>query len=168
MRKILMVMILFVLSWTAPLFAQLSTIHNTSPSVTQSLDKAINSSQITNPIRQGAHFVVESPDGNHHLNVMNTWEIDEFTQAQTQTLDLVRNIINILLSFTALVVLVLLIIEGYKIVTSGTDSEQFETALKKLKNYAIAIAWIALSRFLISFIFYVLKSCIEGVGVCAL
>lgn len=140
--------------------AQLSTIDNTSPSITQSVDQVLNTTDITNPLRQGSLFWIRSPDGTHFINVMNISQIWGFDQAQNETLILIRNIINILLSFVWLIVLVLFIIEWYKIVTSWNDTDQYKKALWKVKNYAIAIAGIALSRFIVSFIFAALWSVI--------
>lgn len=140
--------------------AQLSTIDSTSPSITQSVDQALNTSDITNPLRQGSLFGIKSPDGTHMINVINISQIWWFDEAQNETLIIIRNIINILLSFVWLIVLVLFIIEGYKIVTSGNDTDQYKKALWKVKNYAIAIAGIAISRFIVSFIFAALGSVI--------
>ena len=149
--------VIWLLSFT---WAQLSTIDHTSPSITQSINHVVDTNNITNPIRQWSLLPIKSPDGNNMLNVMNISQIWWFDQAQNETLSLIRNIINIILSFIALVVLVLLIIEWYKIVTAGTNLDQYKKATWKLKNYAIAIAGIALSRFIVSFIFAALSSII--------
>jgi hypothetical protein len=42
-------------------------------------------------------------------------------------------------------------------VVAGTDEEAYKEALKKVKNAAIAITGIALSWFIVSFIFYILS-----------
>ena len=101
-----------ILSMSAVTFAQLSTIDHTSPSITQSIDHVVDTNNISNPLRQGTRFFIESPDGNNILDVMNISEIRWFDQAQNETLHLIRNIINIILSFTAVVVLILLLILG--------------------------------------------------------
>ena len=145
---------------TSDTLAQLSTIDNTSPSITQDISKVINSSNLDNPIRQGSRLGIESPDGESMINVINVSEILWFEQAQNQTLWLLQNIINVLLSFTALIVLVYLIYEWYMIVTAGTDEGQYKKALAKLKNAAIAIAGIAVSWFIVSFIFAALNTII--------
>lgn len=155
--SIVWLLLLYLWSYSS---AQLSTIDNTSPSVTQSLNHVVDSTNISSPLRQWSRFIIESPDGNNFIGVMNISQIWWFDQAQNETLNLIRNIINIILSFTAVVVLVLLIIEWYKIVTAWTDTDQYKKALWKLKNYAIAIAWIAVSRFIVSFIFAALGSII--------
>ncbi len=137
--------------------AQLSVIDNSSPSITQDISHVTDTSTIGNPLRDGSFFGIKSPDGQHELNVINIWKIITFDQAQSQTISLVRNIINYALSFVALIVLVYMIYEWYKIVVAGNDAEAYKQALTKLKNAAIAIAGIALSWFIVSFIFYVLN-----------
>ena len=60
---------------TSDTLAQLSTIDNTSPSITQDISKVINSSNLDNPIRQGSRLGIESPDGESMINVINVSEI---------------------------------------------------------------------------------------------
>lgn len=141
-------------------FAQLSTIDNTSPTITQDITKVIDSTDLDNPLRKWSRFGIESPDGSSVINVINVSEILWFDQAQNATLWLIQNIINILLSFTTLIVLIYLIYEWYMIVTAGTDEWQYKKALARLKNAAIAIAGIAVSRFIVSFIFAALNTII--------
>lgn len=139
------------------IFAQLSIFDQTSPSLTQQLDQVLNTSEITgNPIRHWSRFFIASPDGNRRINVMSIGEILSFWEAEDATLQLIKTIINTLLAFIGLVVLVLLIYQGYRVVVAWTDTERYKVALGKLKNYAIAIAGVALSRFLVQFIFYIL------------
>jgi hypothetical protein len=45
---------------------------------------------------------------------------------------------------------------GYKMVMSGGDEEAYKEGLKILKNAAIGIAFISVSWFLVTFIFYVI------------
>jgi hypothetical protein len=60
---------------TSDTLAQLSTIDNTSPSITQDITKVIDSSNLDNPIRQGSRLGIESPDGASMINVINVSEI---------------------------------------------------------------------------------------------
>ena len=146
-----------ILLWSGSAFAQLSIFDQTSPSLTQQLNQVLDTSDITgNPLRHWARFFINSPDGNWAINVMQVGEILSFGEAENATLQLIKTIINTLLWFVGLVVLVLLIYQGYRVVVAGADTERYKVALSKLKNYAIAISGIALSRFLVQFIFYVL------------
>jgi len=60
---------------TSDTLAQLSTIDNTSPSITQDITKVIDSSNLDNPLRQGSRLIIESPDGESTINVINDSEI---------------------------------------------------------------------------------------------
>lgn len=137
--------------------AQLSIIDNTSPTITQDLWKVVDTTDIQSPLRDGSFFGIKSPNGANSISVINIGKILNFWQAKNQTLQLVHNIINYLLSFVALIVFVYLIYEWYKVVVAGTDEEAYKEALKKVKNAAIAITGIALSWFIVSFIFYILS-----------
>lgn len=136
--------------------AQLSTIDNTSPSITQDINHVISSSHIDNPLRQGSLFGAQSPDWQDELNILNVGDILWFDQAQNNVLMLIRSILNVLLSFVSLIVLIYLLFEWYKMVVAGTNEEQYKEALWKLKNAAIALAGIALSWLIVTFIFTVL------------
>jgi len=141
--------------------AQLSSIDNTSPSITQDISKVIYSSNLDHPLRQGSRLGIKSPDWSSMIDVINVSEILWFEQAQNQTLWLLQNIINVVLSFTTMLVLFYLIYEWYMIVTAGTDEWQYKKALARLKNAAIAIAGIAVSWFIVNFIFAALNTIIS-------
>ena len=87
------------------------------------------------------------------INTITVTEILWFEQAQNQTIWLIKNIVNILLWFVSFVVFIFLIYEWYMIVAAGTDEKQYEKAVTRLKNGAIAIWGIALSWTIVSFIF---------------
>lgn len=68
-------------------------------------------------------------------------------------IDILKRFINYALSFLALIALCMLLWGGYKMVASGGDEKAYEEGLKILKNAAIGIAFIAVSWFLVTFIF---------------
>lgn len=134
--------------------AQLSTIDNTSPSITQSLEHVVDTTHIKDPLREGSMIGIKSPNGTKMVqNLLHTEKITWFDQAKHETLLFIKKIINIILGFVATVVFFLLLVEGYKINISANDSTQYEKALQQLKNYAIAIGGIAISWLIITFIF---------------
>lgn len=69
-------------------------------------------------------------------------------------LDIFKNFINYALGFLALIAFAMLIWGGYKMVASGGDEEAYKEGIKVLKNAAIGIAFIAVSWFLVTFIFF--------------
>ncbi|AKH32383.1 hypothetical protein XF24_00018 [candidate division SR1 bacterium Aalborg_AAW-1] len=71
-------------------------------------------------------------------------------------IDIIKRFINYALGFLALIALVMLLWGGYKMVASGGDEGAYKEGLKILKNAAIGIAFIAVSWFLVTFIFYVI------------
>lgn len=68
-------------------------------------------------------------------------------------IDIIKRFINYALSFLALIALAMLLWGGYKMVASWGDEEAYKEWLKILKNAAIGIAFIAVSWFLVTFIF---------------
>ena len=167
-RRYLFIICCWILVWSmisllwSYSFAQLSTIDNTSPSITQDITRVIDTSDLDNPIRKWSRLIVESPDGADSIDIISISKILNFSDAQSQVLWLVQNIVNILLSFISLIVFVYLIYEWYMIVTAGTDEWQYKKALAKLKNAAIAIAGIAISWFVVSFIFAALDTIVSS------
>ncbi|MBP7884650.1 hypothetical protein KAZ93_00410 [Patescibacteria group bacterium] len=84
---------------------------DSSHSVTHSISDVVQTSDITQPFRDGAYLPVQSPDGMHSIDVINLGRIVSFDEAQNQTLRLIKNIINYILSFAIFVVFVFMIYE---------------------------------------------------------
>lgn len=68
-------------------------------------------------------------------------------------IDIIKRFINYALGFLALIALCMLLWGGYKMVASGGDEGAYKEGIKILKNAAIGIAFIAVSWFLVTFIF---------------
>jgi hypothetical protein len=66
---------------------------------------------------------------------------------------LIKSGINYALWFVSLIAFAMLIWWGYKMVASGGDEEAYKEGIQILKNAAIGIAFIAISWFLVTFIF---------------
>ncbi len=69
----------------------------------------------------------------------------------------IKKFINYALWLLALIAFAMLLWGGYKMVMSGGDEEAYKEGLKMLKNAAIGIAFISISWFLVTFIFYVIS-----------
>lgn len=76
-------------------------------------------------------------------------------------MQVIRNFINWALSLLGLIALIMLLFGGYKMVVSGGDEEAYKEGLKILKNAAIGLAFIAVSWFLVTFIFWVLGAVVN-------
>ena len=71
-------------------------------------------------------------------------------------LAVIRNIINFALGLLGLIALVMLLWAGFNLVTAGEDEAKVGSAKKTLTNAALGIALIAVSWFIVTFIFYVI------------
>lgn len=149
--------VVFVVRQTSTVYAGLPIFEDKPASITTSVSDVVDTSTITDPLRNGSRFGIESPDKSRKIKVIAIGEILSFSEAKNQTLKLVHNIINYALYFVALIVFVYLIYHGYKVVVAGTDEKAYKEALQKVRNSAIAIAGIALSRFIVTFIFYIIN-----------
>ena len=99
----------------------------------------------------GTTLPFADPDKSAGINVGWAWS----DQGDT-IIDIIKRFINYALGFLALIALVMLLWGGYKMVASGWDEGAYKEGLKILKNAAIGIAFIAVSWFLVTFIFYVI------------
>lgn len=99
------------------------------------------------------------------VNPENTQGIDGIggtgTDAGDNIMDVIKNFINWALSLLGLIALIMLLFGGYKMVVSGGDEEAYKEGLKILKNAAIGLAFIAVSWFLVTFIFWVLGAVVN-------
>lgn len=136
-----------------------STILNTDVNEALNTDNG-NGATIGDPIREWAYQVVHSNDNQYWLSwiINNDQEITEHSVALGKTLDIIKNIINYALWLLSLVALIYLILHGFMIVTAAGDDEKYKKWLAWIKHAVIAIWGIWLSRFVISFIFWIITN----------
>jgi len=159
MKKfILIAMLLSVFSFTRAI--QIPETENYI--LNENSQQVLNTQGVNDPIRDGAFRIVDS-------NGAGAWsgeligilwpnsEITNHTSAQNQTLQLVKNIINYVLGFLALVALVYLIYNGVLILTAGWDDAQYKKGIKSLQYALIAIVWVGASWLMVSLIFRLLN-----------
>jgi len=141
---------------------------NTSTILTTDINEAVNtdvwSATIWDPIRQWAYQVVRSDDWDYTLAwiVDNDNEITQHSTALNRTLWIINNIINRALGILSLVALIYLIVHWFIMITAAWDETKYKKWLKWIKYAAIAIAWIWLSRFIISLIFRIIEGITTG------
>jgi len=158
MKKfILITMILSLFSFTRAL--QIPETENYI--LNENSQQVLNTQGVNDPIRDGAFRVVDSNGagvGSGELAgvIWPNNEITNHVSAQNQTLQLVKNIINYVLGFMALIALVYLIYNGFLILTAGGDDAQYKKGIGSLKYAAIAIAGVGASRLIVSLIFRVI------------
>ena len=136
-----------------------NTIYNQDPS------QALNAEWIDDPLRQGAFKVINAQDNNPENKLWGITsadtEITTHPQSESAVLKIISNIINYALGLVSLVALIYLIYHGILVLTAAWDETQYKRWLKWVKYAAIALAWLWLSRILISFIFYVINGIIN-------
>lgn len=123
-------------------------------------EQAITADGISNPIRDGAFFVVNSGDSGVWGIVSSNTEIQTHETAKLQTLNIVRNVINYALGLVSLIALVYLIYHGVLVLTAAGDETQYKKWLKGIQFAAIAIGGIGLSRIIVSAIFWIINGAI--------
>lgn len=77
------------------------------------------------------------------------------TDTGDNIVEVIKKFMNIALSFVTLIAFWFLLRWGYKMVMSGWDEEGYKEGVQILKNAAIGIAFIAVSWFLVTGIFWV-------------
>jgi hypothetical protein len=87
----------------------------------------------------------------------NEDQITSHKEAESQVMQIIKNVINYALWLLSLISLVYLIYHGFLMITAAGDDTQYKKWLKWLKFAAIALAWIWLSWIVISFIFYIIQ-----------
>lgn len=116
----------------------------------------VDTQGINDPIRDGAFGLINS-DGTASGQIQGIlWvdaQISDHATAQNQTLQVVKNIINYVLGFLALVALMYLIYNGFLILTAAGDEAQYKKWLKSIQYAVMAIAGVGASRLIVSLIF---------------
>lgn len=108
--------------------------------------------------REGSYDAIHSTDSKYQINNLIGTEskIESQADATKSTLSLVQRVVNFALGFVSVIALVLLLIAGFKMTTAAGDDKSFGSGKEKLITIAKAIAGIALSWMVISFIFWLL------------
>ena len=146
-------------------FWQWFELWNTNTILNTNVNEAINTDNwdwmtIWDPIREWAYQVVHSSDGDYEIwgIINNNQEIVEHSVALETTLDIIKNIINYALWLLSLVALIYLILHWFMMVMAWWDDAKYKKWLAWIKHAIIAIWGIWLSRFVISFIFWIIAN----------
>lgn len=128
----------------------------------ENAQQVLDTQGVNDPIRDGAFRIVDSNGAGAGSGELQgilgpNNQISDHSTAQNQTLQLVKNIINYVLGFLALVALVYLIYNGFLILTAGGDDAQYKKGMGALKYAIIAIAGIGASWLIVSLIFRLLN-----------
>ena len=111
-----------------------------------------------NPFRQWAAEIIDGVDGTNMIEWDDIIRPDgdlSFDNSFQKTLDIIKTTVNYVLWLLALVTLIYLVIQGILALVHQWD-EAHKKALQGLKIALLVIAGLALSRFLVSFIFRII------------
>ena len=157
----------FLFSWFLMLWGNtfsLFDLWNTSTILTRDstdvLDTTLWSANedISDPLRQWSFTIIHSTSWTTvDWIVWSDNQIQTHSEAMVDTLQVVKNIINKLLWFLALITLIYIIIHWIMILLSWSKDDQFKKWVKWIKKAIIAIVWIWLSRFVVSLIFWLIR-----------
>lgn len=118
--------------------------------------QVLDTKNISDPLRDGAYNAIEPQGwGTGTLSGIAGIgdKISTHQNAQTKTMNVIKNIINYALWTIGLVALVYLLYHGFLILTAAGDDTQYKKWLSGVKFAAIAIAGIWASWFVVSGIF---------------
>lgn len=76
----------------------------------------------------------------------------------------IRRAINWVLGILSFIALALCLWGGFQMMTSGGDSKKYESGLNLLKWAAIGLAVIAVSRLIVSLVFFIINGAIDTKG----
>jgi len=168
MKKIVyyIMSILFMIFWfmlrNDDAFAYYFTVWNTHTIRTNNEWDAIDTNlwwnELWDPIREWAYNVINADTGGMVVEVVNNDHyIGGHLTALSNTLQIIRNIVNWALGMLALVALIYIIIQWFMILTAAGDDSKQKKWVAGIKRACLAIAWIGLSWFIVTFIFWIIR-----------
>jgi len=134
--------------WYADMWLWWTNIYNTT------LDNAISGgTSNVDPIRYGVQTITTWVTSTWGIaGILHTNIISNHMEALDSTLRVVQNIVNYALGLVGLVALIYMLAQWFIVLTAGTDDSKQKKWFKWIKNWLIAMAWIALSWIIISFL----------------
>jgi Type IV secretion system pilin len=120
--------------------------------LTQDDQTIVKTSDITDPIRQGAY----NP-GQNIKGLYNQGEITTFQQAKGDTMAFIQRLVNWFLGIIGLVALVYLMYHGFQMLTAAGDETKFKSGSKAIRAATIALLGIGFSALIVNTIFYLIS-----------
>lgn len=118
------------------------------------------SETISDPFRDWAYNIVHSYSGDVVEWIVKAEEdqpIRTHGEAMWDTLQVIKNAVNRALWMLSLVALVYILIQWFIILTAAGDDNKQKKWLAGIKRAWLAIIWIGLSRFIVTFIFWIIR-----------
>jgi hypothetical protein len=158
MKKFMLTAIIMYASLIVVWYAQMIVPDSQNYILNENDQQVLNTENINDPLRDGAYNIVDPVTWTGTLSgVVGVGDkISSHENAQSKTMDVIKNILNYVLGMLALVALIYLIYHGFLIVTAAGDEAQYKKWLKGVQYAAIAIAGIGASWLIVSAIFWLL------------
>ncbi len=155
MKKLISAGIIIYASLIVVWYAQMVVPDSQNYILNENDQQVVNTTNINDPLRDGAYNIINPATWTGVLSgVVGVGDkISNHQNAQTKTLDVVKNIINYALLMIGFVALVYLIYHGFLILTAAGDDTQYKKGLSGIKFAAIAIAGVGASWLIVSAIF---------------
>lgn len=135
--------------------------------INKDIYKAVGSEDIDenqSVFRQWAHLPVDDQKVNKAI-IAADWEtILQYDEWAFKTFKYIKNIVNYSLWFLWILALIYLMYHWFIIVTTNEENKH-QDAMKSIKTASIAIAWIWISWFIVSFIYYVVRIVYKDVSI---
>lgn len=114
---------------------------------------------IGDPIREWAYNVIHSSTGEYRVEwiVKENDPIKTHWEALWDTLQIIKNTVNWALWMLSLVALIYIIIQWFIILTAAGDDNRQKKWISGIKRAWLAIVWIGVSRFIVTFIFRIIR-----------
>jgi len=154
MKTILFLIVSYIWFCINTSFAQIQTLNVDDYKVyTKKANQVIDDSNLgKDPLRQWATDLATNTNG-----IVNT-PLEDSKEAQNQTLNYIKKIVDYVLSLLAVLVLLFMLYGWILMLTAWGDDNKYKSWFERVKIGAFVIFWIWLSWLLISFIFYIVES----------
>lgn len=158
MKKFIIGGIIMYVSLLVIWYAQMIVPDSENYILNENDQQILNTQNINDPLRDGAYNIISPVSWTGTLSglVGVGDKISSHQNAQSKTMDVIKNMINYALWMLALIALVYLLYHGFLILTAAGDETQYKKGLSGIKYAAIAIAGIGASWLVVSTIFWLI------------
>ena len=146
MKKLFLVLWSILLIWSV--WAWYTWENDYNKIYTQEQDKVIDTENLDDPLHAWTKSAIQEVDWIANADVSSSENKKE------SMIDYISKWINYFLAFLWMIVIILIIKDGFIIITSAWDENKKKEAFTNLKNYAIAIVMIWVAFLIVNLIFY--------------
>ena len=146
MKKVILLTFMIFTTWLS--FAWYSWEDDYNKIYTQEENQVIDTENLDDPLNAWTVSAVQEVDW-----IANS-DVSTSNSKHESMLNYISKWVNYFLAFLGLVVIILIIKDGFIIITSAWDENKKKEAFTNLKNYAIALILIGVAYLIVNLIFY--------------